>query len=197
MIVKKFEKFIKESLGITIDTILSSINANELNISDILKEISDTDLDKLDKDNKFIELLKRSKLKKSNLESTSDYETFSLIPFKFMFLYDIKSTELDTPYYILIQVYNEGLNKYEDTRCYKINSNINNFYNQLSSKIICIQDGNENFIYDTSNTNEWTLTSNNANDIYKKIIRKQELDSILKTRNAKVKIVQTNEGFDF
>ena len=109
-----------------------------------------------------------------------------------MFIYDIKANELETPYYLLLQIYNQSLGQYETTRCYKINADIKNFYDQLSSKIISVEDDGNHYIYDTSNGNEWTLTSNNANDVYKNIFRKQDLENIVKSRNAKIKTVQSN-----
>ncbi len=188
--IKKYEIFINESLGLWIDSILNSINAEEVNIKNIIKNISDTDLESLNKNGKFINLLSKSGLKKSNIESTENYETFMLTPFKFMFLYDIDTDELGTPYYLLMQVYNKSLNKYEETKCYKVNADIKNFYDQLSSKKISIEDDGNHYIYETENgSNEWMLKSNNPTDIYKKYFRKKNLEETIKKRNAKVKII--------
>ena len=77
-----------------------------------------------------------------------------------------------------------------DEKNTEINDDINKFYDQLSSKTIEITDSEGVFVYDTSiGGNEWTLTSNNENDSYKKVMRKEELDNIVNTRKAKIKVV--------
>lgn len=195
MWIKKFHKFkecLKESLSIWYDSLLNSINAEEVNINILKLEGMNTDLQNLNENDKFIDLLSKSGLKKSDMEDSTNYETFLSTPCRFMFIYDIKANELETPYYLLLQIYNQSLGQYEDTKCYKINADIKNFYDQLSSKTINVEDDGNNYIYDTSNSNEWTLTSNNANDIYKNILRKGDLENVVKSRNAKIKNVQTN-----
>ena len=199
MWIKKFHKFkeslivdLKESLNIWYDTLLNSINAEEIDIKDTLKLDNNTDLQRLNGDENFVNLLSKSGLKKSDMEDSINYETFLSTPCRFMFIYDIKANELETPYYLLLQIYNQSLGQYETTKCYKINADIKNFYDQLSSKIISVEDDGNHYIYDTSNSNEWTLTSNNANDVYKNIFRKQDLENIVKSRNAKIKTVQNN-----
>lgn len=196
MWIKNFHKFkesLNESLSIWYDSLLNSINAQEVDIKDTLKlgDIN-TDLQQLNDNDYFIKILSKSGMKKSDMEDSSNYETFLSTPCRFMFIYDIKANELETPYYLLLQIYNQSLEQYEDTKCYKINADITNFYDQLSSKVINIEDNDNNYVYDTSNSNEWNLKSNNANDIYKNVLRKSDLESIIKKRNAKIKNVQTN-----
>ena len=152
--------------------------------------ITDTNinLDYLNNNDNFINSLSKVGLKKSNMELSTDYETFLNKPCRFMFISDIKANELETPKYLLLQIYDN--NKWANTKCYKINDDINKFYDQLSSKTIEITDSEGVFVYDTSiGGNEWTLTSNNENDSYKKVMRKEELDNIVNTRKAKIKVV--------
>ncbi len=190
--LKNYINFIKESLNIWYDSLLNSINAEEVDINTLNLGKINTDLHILNNDKKFIDLLSKSGLKKSDMEDSTNYETFLSTPCRFMFISDIKASELQTPYYLLMQIYNQSLGQYETTKCYKINADIKNFYDQLSTKTISVEDNGSHYIYDTSNSNEWTLTSNNSNDTYKNIFRKEDLENIIKTRNAKIKTVQEN-----
>ncbi len=107
-----------------------------------------------------------------------------------MFLYDINSNELENPIYIMMQVFNETLNKWEDLKIYKINDDIRRFYDKLTSRTIEIVDGDQNYIYTSDNANEWTLQNkDNLNDIYKEVFRKEEMQDLLKDKNVKVNII--------
>jgi DNA transposition AAA+ family ATPase len=51
-------------------------------------------------------------------------------------------------------------------------------------------DGDENFIYVTSNGNDWELQNlDKENDTYKRFFRKEELQSLLNNKNVKVSII--------
>lgn len=203
MWIKKFNSFkesliidigdfdINESLNIWYNSLLQSINAQPVDIFASLKLAKDInlDLENLDKNPKFIHTLSDNGLKKSNLEVTTDYETFLKTPCRFMFIYDKKASDLDTPYFLLLQVYNDLNNKWEVTKIYKINDNIKKFYDQLSSKTIEIIDGNNKFIYETGNGNEWTLKSPNETDIYKRNFDKEDLEKVIKERKVKINII--------
>jgi hypothetical protein len=50
-------------------------------------------------------------------------------------------------------------------------------------------DGDENYIYNTSNGNEWVLkNSDKENDIWKKVFRKDELQALVDNRKVRVTI---------
>ena len=67
---------------------------------------------------------------------------------------------------------------------------VKKFYDKLTSKVIEIIDGDENYIYETSNGNEWILQNADAEtDVYKKIFRREELQDLLSDRNVKVNIL--------
>lgn len=182
---------LKESLFILVDSLLKSINATPIDIFNTLKldKNSNIDLEYLDKDTKFINTLSNIGLKKTNLETSSDYETFLLSACRFMFISDKKSSSLDNPYYLLLQSFNKPLNKWETTNIYKINDNIKKFYDQLSSKVIEIEDNGEKFIYETSDKNNWTLKSVKETDIYKRYFNKEELEKVIQDRKVKVRII--------
>jgi hypothetical protein len=184
-----------ESLTVWYDALLSAIGAEELNIFDTLKLPQDDFLNKLDLDTlgdnvEFINSLSSISLKKSPLENSENYQTFLNKPCRFMFLYDINSNELENPIYIMMQVFNETLNKWEDLKLYKIGDDIKKFYDKLTSRTIEIVDGDQNYIYTSDNANEWTLQNkDNLNDIYKEVFRKEEMQDLLKDKNVKVNII--------
>ena len=184
-----------ESLNIWHDVLLNAINAEELNIFDTLKLPEDffkgsLDLDYLSDNVEFINSLSSLALKKSQLEDTETYQTFLNKPCKFMFIYGQEQNELENPLYIIFQTWNETLKKWEDVKLYKVNNNVKNFYDKLSSKTIEVVDGDQNYIYNTSNGNEWILqNSDKENDTYKRVFRKEELQKLLDDKNIKINII--------
>jgi hypothetical protein len=184
-----------ESLSLWHDALLNSISAEEVDIYDTFKLPNDDFADKLDLDTlsdnvEFINSLSSIALKKSELKNSEDFQTFLNKPCKFMFIFDINTNELENPIYLLFQVWNETIKKWEDVKLYKINDDVKKFYDKLTSKVIEIIDGDENYIYETSNGNEWVLqNSEKENDIYKKTFRKEELQELLSDRNVKVNIL--------
>ena len=186
---------LKESLNIWHDTLLSSIGAEEVDLFDTLflpKEefINNLDIEFLENSVEFVNALTSLILKKSEAQNTDTIESFVNKPCKFMFIYGIESNELENPIYILFQVWNETQKKWSDVKLYKVNENVKKFYDKLSSKEIEVIDGDEKYIYITSNGNDWLLKDEDKeNDIYKKSLRKEELEKLLSERNVKISIV--------
>jgi hypothetical protein len=186
---------LKESLDIWHDTLLSSISAEEVDLFDTLflpKEefINNLDIEFLENSVEFVNALTSLRLKKSEVQNTDTIESFVNKPCKFMFIYGIESNELENPIYILFQVWNETQRKWSDVKLYKVNENVKKFYDKLSSKEIEVIDGDEKYIYVTSNGNDWLLKDEDKeNDIYKKSLRKEELEKLLSERNVKISIV--------
>lgn len=184
-----------ESLTIWHDALLSSIGAEELDIFDTLKLPTDDfsqklDLDFLSDNIEFINSLSSLALKKSTLENSDDYQTFLNKPCRFMFIYNINSNELENPIYLLFQIWNETSDNWQDVKLYKVNDDSKKFYDKLTSRTIEIVDGDENYIYETSNGNEWVLqNSDKENDVYKKTFRKEELQELLKDRKVSINII--------
>ena len=151
---------INESLSIWYDALLGSVGAQEVDIFDTFKLPKDDYIDKLDleylSDNiEFINSLSSIGLKKSGVQSSDDFETFVNKPCRFMLIYNIESNELENPNYLLIQSWNETLNKWENSKLYKVNDDIKKFYDKLSSKTIEVDDNGEKYIFVSSNSNEW------------------------------------------
>ena len=186
---------LKESLDIWHDTLLSSISAEEVDLFDTLflpKEefIDNLDIEFLENIVEFVNALTSLRLKKSELQNTDTIESFVNKPCKFMFIYGIESNELENPIYILFQVWNETQRKWSDVKLYTVNENVRKFYDKLSSKEIEVIDGDEKYIYVTSNGNDWLLKDEDKEtDTYKKSLRKEELEKLLSERNVKISIV--------
>jgi len=185
---------INESLGVMYDNILKSIGAEEMDIFKTFKLPEDyldrLDLETLHDDVIFINSLASIGLKKSQLQNSDDYETYLTRPCRFMMIYNVESNELENPVFILIQSWNDSLKKWEGLKLYKFNGDVKKFYDKLSSKIIEIEIGDEKFIYNSTNKNEWILqNSDKANKKFRKYLRKEELEDLLKDRSIKLRIV--------
>ena len=184
-----------ESLTIWHDALLSSISAEEVDIYETfhlpVEEYKDKlDLDFLEDHVEFINSLSSIALKKSTLQYSDDYQTFINKPCKFMFIYGINRNELENPDYLLFQSWQETLEKWDDVKLYKVNENIQRFYDKLSSRVLELIDGGDKYIYKTSNGNEWILqNTDNENDTYKKTFRKTELEDLLRDNKIKVNII--------
>jgi hypothetical protein len=186
---------ILESMNIWHDVLLSAISAEEKDIFDTLKLTKDfyngrLSLDFLSDNIEFINSLSSIALKKSEIQNTDDYQTFVNKPCKFMFIYNSESNELENPVFILFQTWNETLKEWDDVKLFKINGDVKKFYDKLSSKVIEITDGDVNYIYQTSNGNDWELQNlKSENDIYKRFFRKDELQKLLSDRKVSVSII--------
>ena len=186
---------ILESMNIWHDVLLSAISAEEKDIFDTLKLPKDfyegrLTLDFLSNNIEFVNSLSSLGLKKSPVQNTEEYQTFVNKPCKWMFIYDISSNELENPLYITFQVWNETNKEWEDVKFFKINGDVKKFYDKLSSKTIEVTDGDENYIYVTSDGNTWELQNlDKENDVYKRFFRKDELQSLLNDRKVTVSII--------
>jgi hypothetical protein len=185
-----------ESLIIWHDVLLSSIGAEEIDLSKTLslENFDNLDLDYLSENIEFLNSLASLGLKKSPVQNTEDIETFLNKPCRFMLIYDINSNELQGAEFMLFQTYNETLNKWDPTKLYKMNISGDNiqqrFFDKLTSRTIEITDGDENYIYTTSNGNDWELQNlTKENDIYKRFFRKEDLQKLLDDRKVKLTIV--------
>jgi hypothetical protein len=183
-----------ESLNLWHDVVLNAIGAKEEDIYDTFKLPREKyqnkmNIDFLSDDVEFINSLASIALKKSPVQSTDDFECFINKPCKFMFIYGVESNELENPMYLLFECWNETLKKWEDAKLYKVNDDVKKFYDKLSSKTIEITDGDQNYIYSTSNGNEWELQNNKESDLYQKVIRKDDFEKLVNDRKAKLKII--------
>lgn len=178
---------LKESLLKDHNDLLSSVGKKLDLPSTLFLEDGKLDLDELNSESKsgivFINSLSSLGLKKSSVKNSLDFENFINKPCKFMFLYSSEKDEIENPDYILFQTWNETLKSWDDLELYSVESDINNFLNKLTSRTIQITDGSKNYIYNTSNGNDWTLKDDVlGDDIYKKNLTKEELQKIIDER---------------
>jgi hypothetical protein len=182
-----------ESLKTWHDIILSSIGASPVNLHDELKLPKDfkiDDISSVGENVEFFNSLNSIGLRKSTIQSSDDYETFVSKPCKFMMIYNFDSNDLENPKYILFQSFNDTLKRWEEVKLFKINDDIKKFYDKLTSKTIEIQDGDQNYIYITSNGNDWELQNlEKENDIYKRFLRKEELQELLDNKGVNISII--------
>jgi len=183
-----------ESLNIWHDVLLTSISAEKVDFLGTIKlpeEFKDKlDIDTLSDNIEFINSLSSIGLKKSPIQNTDDFETFVNKPCKFMFLYDFNSNELENPEYILFQTWNETLKKWDETKLFKVKDDVKKFYDKLTSRTIEIVDGEENYIYSTSNGNDWNLQNvDKQNDTYQKSFRKEDLQKLLDDKKVTLNII--------
>jgi len=202
--IKNFESFVidtsfdlidnlKESLSMWHDMLLASMGAQEVNIEeefDISSEVSKLDIDNMVENSDFLKALSSIGLKSSPVEETDDYETFINKPCRFMLIYRLGSIELETPEYILFQSWDDSRKDWTQTELYRIEGNINEFYDKLTSRTIEIVDGETNYIYNTSNGNDWILQNpQNQNDVYLKNFRKEEFEELINKKGLKLNII--------
>jgi hypothetical protein len=186
---------LNESLGLYYENILRSIGAEEVDLYDTFilprKDFSDKlDLDSLSFNNEFINSLSSIGLKKSNLQNTDDLETFLNKPCRFMLIYNIESNELENPKYIVFQIWDSILEKWSDTKLYKVNGDIKSFYDKLSSKSIeIVLDDGKKYIYITTNKNEWMLQNSNGDKTFKKYFRKEEFEKLINDMKLTINII--------
>jgi hypothetical protein len=186
---------LNESLKIWHDLLLTSIDAEEVSIYDTFhlpreKYQNKLDLEILSNDTEFINALSSIGLKKSTIENTDGFETFVNKSCRFMLIYRIEANELENPEYLMFQIWSDTLNKWEDIKLYKVNGDIKKFYDKLSSKTIELDDSLNKYIYVTSNGNEWILQNvEKSNKEFKKYLRKDELDLLVKNKKLKITII--------
>lgn len=182
---------VNESLTIWYDSLLDSIGAEEISLEELFdKDLELEDLDKLSNNKKFIKSLKKKGLRISQVENSDDYETFLKSPCRFMFIYNIDSIELENPIYIILQRWSDSEDKWENYKCYKVNNDIKKFYDKLTSKVIELIDGDNKYIYNTTNGTEWLLqNTDKENKTYKKYLRRDDFEVMIKNNKIKINII--------
>ena len=181
-----------ESLSVWQDSLLASIQAEELDMYNTFKLTNNIkpDLDVLNNSNEFINSLSSIGLKKNSIVNTDDSECLIKKSCRFLPIYKIESNDLEDPNFLIIQFWNETLNKWDDAKLYKINDDMKKFYDKLTNRTIEISSGGKNYTYKTSNSgNEWNLEKGDDNEQFKKYLRKEDMEELLKHKNIKLNIL--------
>jgi hypothetical protein len=191
--LKFYFDYIKESITTDVDGLLDSINDKKIDFYDIglsSDEYINKPIELLYDDANFNTTMFKNNLKKGEMESTQDIENFLRkdIDMKFFFLYSRFETILNNPNYLILQYYKD--NKWYPVEIYSIKGSIKNFYEKLTAKKIQLTDGNTTYEYETSNSgNNWLLTNNEKNDKFKENLETEDIKNLIRT-GAKLKIIE-------
>lgn len=188
--LKKFESFrieepqtmseLLENLSVVEQNILDSIKAEPISIETFFNgSLPTNDLEGLIKNSEFNNLLHTKGLTKGNVEFTDDYETFLLNPFKYLLIKDKNKNDLQDPDFIILQTFNSTQQDWNNIKMYKVNGDFKNFYDKLTNRTIEIEHDGFNYLYQTSNKNEWELTNHGGSDQFPKFLRKEDLLKII------------------
>ncbi len=146
-------------LDVTIKELMNSLEGIHMDLQSIFPILDgDENLKELSTWGKFNKELEDYKLKLSELFDTNSLQTFSRIPMKWYWLYSEDSSELDTPVYIMFKYFYN--NKWSDIQLYYIQTDIDNFLNELSSVTLEFRwnNGEKRWFYKTSNSGmNWNL----------------------------------------
>lgn len=185
---------LNESLSVLHELVLDALSKEDIDLIEtfnlIEAQISTDNLENLLDDPFFLNSLRSIGLKKSQLQNTDDYQTFLKRTMRFCFIYPIESTDLEEPLYIIYQVWNEPLEKWDEVRLRKLQNEVKKFYDKLTSKTIELSNSDTRWIYYTSNANEWYLQNLDKLDKdFKKVLKKEDLENLIKTKGLVVKII--------
>lgn len=189
---------ILESIVTEYDSLLKTINAEEVNIYDILKLDKDKyskfiNIDGLYDDDDFNKSLTKHKLRKSQMEITDECETFleNVLDVKFFLIHNVNKNYLENPDYIIFQTKNKNSARWKEIKAYKVQDDIKKFYDKLTNKTIELKRGDKSYIYFTSNSgNDWQLKNiENKDDQFKDYLNNDEIKVILKSKDCSITIV--------
>jgi hypothetical protein len=192
----KYKDFLNESISTSVEQLLKSIDAEKVDFHYILgidkDKFIDKNIDAIYNDSEFNTALYNKKLKKSELTSSLDTENFlkKTYDIQFFLLIDRDIPKIDNPKYIIIQYKKLG-EDWSGVYMYKVNSNIRNFFEKMTSRTIEIMDGDKRYIYQTSNSgNNWTLQNiDDSTDDFKDKLEIDELRDILNQKKIDINII--------
>lgn len=190
---------ILESIVTDKQELLNSIKAEEVDIYQTFelnpdKLTNNITIDELYDNRMFNNRLNKMNLNKSILESTEESETFikESIVIKFFTIFNKNQSELDNPKYIIFQSKKKKDTKWEDIKCYIVKDDMKNFYVKLTNKTVEIKKDDKNYIYVTTNGNDWQLQKHNHkqnNDTFKDIMSSDEIKAILSEDGVSITII--------
>jgi len=193
----KYKEFLNENISTGIVQLLQSIDAEQIDFYYTIGINKDKFIDKniteIYNDSEFNKALYNKNLKKSELTSTLETENFLKKQYniRYFLLIDRDIPKIDTPKYIILQ-YSKTNVGWSDVYMYKVNGNIRNFFEKMTSRTIEIKDNGVKYIYLTSNSgNNWILQNiEDKTDKFKETLEKDELRNILKQKNLELNIIE-------
>ena len=138
---------ILESIITDTDSLLNSIQAEEFDLYSAfdldVKKFKFETIEDLHNNEHFNKVLNNKDLKKENIESTTESETFldKAVDIKFFLIHKKDDNQLSQPIAIIFQSKSRKNNNWEELKAYKVNQDMKRFYDKLSSKIIEIEKG--------------------------------------------------------
>lgn len=194
--IKSFNNFLNENqipkFNVDIESLLS-ILGEKIDLFKVFKINKDQitendDINQIYNNNDFNKRLKKNGLKKGKLEDTSYDETLldKNTILKFFFLYKKESIELEEPKFIILQYIKNG--KRFNITGYTNKDNINDFYEKLTDASIELTNGEDTYLYKTTNGgNNWEMKNVQMEDEEMKgDLDKGELQNLIKKLNLKI-----------
>jgi len=193
----KYNEFLNENISTGIAQLLKSVDAEQVDFYYKLgiskDKFMDKSIEEIYNDSEFNNALYNKKLKKSELTSTLETENFlkKQYDIRYFLLIDRDIPKIDTPKYIVFQYSKKELG-WSDVFMYKVNGNIRNFFEKMTSRTIEVEDGDKKYVYQTSNSgNNWTLQNiDNQTDEFKDTLENDELRDILKQKNLELNVIE-------
>lgn len=167
-----------------LNSILKSVNANEISLSKIFGEYASDDLETFCNNVDFIKSITKENLKKSEITDSSDFSTYFNTPFLFLFLYNYDDSELEEPKYLMIQTTNP-----KEIKMYELGADSNLFFDKLTNRVLEIIDGDKKWLYKSDNSGEtWYLKNTKPNDVFKSVLFKDDIVSLIQSKNLNYSI---------
>jgi len=197
MKLMKYKEFLNENISTGIAQLLQSVDAKQVEFYYKLglnkDKFVDKDINFIYNDSDFNKALYNKKLKKSELTSTSEMENFlkKQYDIKYFLLIDRDIPKIDTPKYIVLQYSKKNMG-WSDVYMYKVNGNIRNFFEKMTSRTVEIDDNDTKYVYQTSNSgNNWILQNiDDKTDTFKETLENDELRDILSKKNLELNIIE-------
>lgn len=188
---------ILESIVTDSESLLKTIKAEEVDLFQSFEfdpdEInSNFNIEELYENKIFNDSIKNKNYKKNELESSEETETFieDTIVVKFFSIYDINSSELEQPKFIIYQNKKKSDNKWKPVKCYKVNDNMKHFYDKLTNKTIEIKKSGKIYLYNTSNSgNDWLLQAQSENGDFKEYMSNDDIKAVLLDDDVSITII--------
>ena len=176
-------------LDITIDDLMDSIKATNLNLKSIYPSLTGKEkMESLPQNEKFVQQLNELELKLSEFQDSESFETFSRIPLRWYWIYTEDASELEIPVQILFRYYYND--EWSDIKLYMVNDNIENFYDELSLVTIELKVEPRNdkpmkrWFYTTSDSGKTWLLQTNPKQIKDDSEKKPSVGEYVKNRDG-------------
>jgi len=188
---KELKNFQEElDIDITIKDLVDSIDGIELEIESVFSFLKNNEkLENLIDNSTFKTELEERDLKPSELFNSEDFNTFTKLPIKWIWIYEKDASDMEIPIYIIIQYFKN--NEWSLLKMFYVQQEIDNFLEELSEITLEIRqkNGDKKWIYTTSNSGEdWILQ--NIENVTSTFTKNLDWDKIIMlSKHSKVELV--------